>query len=75
MTKQIFDLNDPIELRAQTDLDLLNEHTGDKYTVGYEEEYICLYINGRRITSGCIEVPERLHWLVTERGLQYYEGH
>jgi hypothetical protein len=49
-----------------------NDNSEDKATLSWNREYLCLNISGRNITSGEIEVLQRLKVINRERGYQYF---
>ena len=54
-------------------LELLTITLGEEVTVKKRAEYLTLFIGDRAITSGSVEVKNRISVLIRENGLQFEE--
>ena len=61
-----------ISTEIMNEVQRYNDNSEDKVTLSWNREYLCLNINGRNITSGEIEVLQRLKVINRERGYQYF---
>lgn len=66
---------DPLIIKERdkfNDNDKFSGNDSSFLSLYWKDEYLCLYCNGRLLTTGEIEVLERIKVLNRERGYQFF---